>query len=112
MLGPFAILLNRGNHEDMLGISPRIEIMAEAVLGRWGKNLALRLPVNVARAARLEIGERVEVEIRDSEIVIRRRVPRFSAAQLFKGKSAKYWRAAYADSFDWGEDVGREVVQE
>ena len=86
--------------------------MAEAVLGKWGKNLALRLPVNVARAARLEIGERVEVELRDSEIVIRRRAPRFGAAQLFKGRSAKYWRAAYAGAFDWGADAGREVVEE
>ena len=86
--------------------------MAEAVLGKWGKNLALRLPANVARAARLEIGERVELEVRDSEIVIRRRAPRFSAEQLFKGKSAKYWRAAYAGAFDWGADVGREVVEE
>ena len=86
--------------------------MAEAVLGKWGKNLALRLPANVAKAACLEVGERVEVDIRDSEIVIRRRVPRFTAAQLFKGRSAKYWRAAYADAFDWGADVGRELVEE
>lgn len=86
--------------------------MAEAVLGKWGKNLALRLPMNVAKAARLEIGERVEVEIRDSEIVIRRRAPRFTDAQLFKGKSAKHWRAAYARAFNWGDDIGREVVEE
>jgi len=86
--------------------------MAEAVLGKWGKNLALRLPANVARAARLEIGERVDVEVRDSEIVIRRRAPRFSAAQLFKGKTAKFWRAAYAGAFDWGVELGREVVEE
>ena len=86
--------------------------MAEAVLGKLGKNLALRLPANVAREARLEIGERVEVEVRDSEIVIRRHAPRFTAAQLFKGKTAKYWRDAYAGAFDWGVDVGREEVDE
>src|SRR5262249_23537133 len=97
----------------MLGISLRgSTLMAEAVLGKWGKNLALDFPANVAKAARLEIGERVEVEMRDSEIVIRRPAPRFTDAQLFKGKSAKYWRDAYAGAFDWGADVGREVVEE
>ena len=28
------------------------------------------------------------------------------------GKSPKEWRAAYAGAFDWGSDVGREVVEE
>lgn len=46
--------------------------MSRAKIGRWGKNLAIRVPVAVAKAAHLNEGENVEVEIRDHDIVIRR----------------------------------------
>jgi len=46
--------------------------MSQSKVGRWGKNLAIRVPVAVAKAARLSEGENVEVEIRDHDIVIRR----------------------------------------
>ena len=38
--------------------------------------------------------------------------PQFSLAELFQGKSAAEWRAQYAGAYDWGPDVGREVVDE
>lgn len=86
--------------------------MAQATVGKWGKNLAVRLPGEVARAARLSGGERVEVETLGGDIVIRRAAPHFTLEELFKGKSPKQWRAAYAGAFDWGPDVGREIVEE
>jgi len=46
--------------------------MAQAILGRWGRNLALRLPLEVVKAADLHTGERVEVETRGNDIVIRK----------------------------------------
>lgn len=46
--------------------------MSQAIIGKWGKNLAVRLPVEVARAAGLVDGERVQIEARDGDIVIRR----------------------------------------
>ncbi len=46
--------------------------MSRVTIGRWGKNLALRVPSRVARAAGLNEGEQVELEARDSDIVIRR----------------------------------------
>jgi antitoxin MazE len=86
--------------------------MAQATVGKWGKNLAVRVPGEIARAARLSDGERVQIEARDGDIVIRRAAPRFTLEELFKGKSPKQWRAAYAGAFDWGPDVGRESVEE
>lgn len=85
--------------------------MAQATVGKWGKNLAVRVPGEIARAARLSDGERVQIEARDGDIVIRRAAPRFTLEELFKGKSPKQWRAAYAGAFDWGPDVGRESVE-
>lgn len=84
--------------------------MSKVTVGKWGKNLAIRFPGEIAKAARLSAGERVEVETRDGEIVIRRAAPHLTLEDLFKGKSSKQWRAAYAGAFDWRSDVGREVV--
>ena len=86
--------------------------MSQAIVGRWGKSLAVRIPGEVASAARIGGGERVEVEARDGDIVIRRASPRFTVEELFRGKSPEEWRAAYAGAFDWGPDVGREAVEE
>jgi hypothetical protein len=32
--------------------------------------------------------------------------------ELFRGKTPEQWRAEYADAFDWGPDVGREIVEQ
>ena len=46
--------------------------MAQATVGKWGKNLAIRFPREIAKAARLSDGERVEIEAHDGDIVIHR----------------------------------------
>ena len=86
--------------------------MSQVIVGKWGKNLAIRFPGDIAKAVRLKDGERVEVETRNGEIVIRHAAPHFTLDDLFKGKSSKQWRAVYAEAFDWGTDVGREVVED
>jgi len=86
--------------------------MSQMVVGRWGKSLAVRIPVDVAEAAGIAEGERVEIETHDAEIVIRRAAPRFTLDELFRGKTPEEWRALYADAYDWGPDVGREIVEE
>ncbi len=46
--------------------------MTKVTVGRWGKSLALRMPLDVVQASGLADGEQVEIELRDGEIVIRR----------------------------------------
>jgi antitoxin MazE len=84
----------------------------QALVGKWGKNLAVRLPGQIAKAAGLTNGEHVEIQARDGDIVIRRPIPRFNLEDLFKGKSTREWRRVYAAAFDWGSDAGREIVEE
>jgi AbrB family looped-hinge helix DNA binding protein len=48
------------------------QAMTQAIVGKWGKNLAVRVPVEVAEKSGLSEGERVEIETRDGDIVIRR----------------------------------------
>ena len=86
--------------------------MSEVTVGKWGKNLAIRFPGRIAKAARLSDGERVEIDTLDGDIVIRRAVPHFTLEELFRGNSPRKWRAAYAKAFDWGADAGREIVEE
>lgn len=86
--------------------------MSEATVGRWGRSLAVRIPEAIAAAAGIHEGERVEIEAQEGDIVIRRAAPRFTLAELFHGKTPEEWRSEYAGAYDWGPDVGREIVDE
>jgi antitoxin MazE len=86
--------------------------MSQTTVGKWGRDLAIRLPSDIVTATRLSNGERVEIEARDGDIVIRRAAPAITLERLFQGKSPEEWRAAYAGAFEWGSDMGREVVEE
>ena len=86
--------------------------MTHAILGRWGKNLALRLPHEVASELHLREGERVEVVTGPGQIVIRRAKPRYTPDELFAGKSPSEWRSIYANAHEWGADLGQENVEE
>ncbi len=86
--------------------------MVQVRIGKWGNNLAVRLPGEVADALRWREGERVEVETQDGNVVIRRTAARVALADLFRGKTAEAWRADYAGAYEWGPDVGREIVPE
>jgi antitoxin component of MazEF toxin-antitoxin module len=86
--------------------------MAHARVGRWGKSLAVRLPTQVATSLGLQEGDRVEVLTREGEAVVRRLEPALTAESLFEGRSSDEWRAFYEDCYDWGPDIGREIVDE
>lgn len=86
--------------------------MAQVTIGKLGKNLAIRLPGEIVKAAGLSDGERVEVETKGGNIFIHRAIPHFSLDELFQGKSAKEWRTIYADAYDCGPDVGSELIEE
>jgi antitoxin component of MazEF toxin-antitoxin module len=86
--------------------------MPQATVGRWGRNLAVRIPGEIASAAGIREGQRVEIAAQDGEVVIRPAAPQFTLEELFRGKSAEEWRRAYAEAYEWGPDIGRESVEE
>jgi antitoxin MazE len=86
--------------------------MTHVTVGRWGKNLAVRLPGNIARAVGLAEGQRVEIESRDGEVILRRVAHDVTLDQLFHGRTRAEWLADYANAYDWGPDVGRERIEE
>jgi len=86
--------------------------MARAIVGRWGKNLAIRFPTDIAKAAGLGDGQRVEIVSARDAIVIRKVKVEETAESMFAGKSPQAWRAMYRGAYDWGSDRGRERVDE
>lgn len=51
-------------------------------------------------------------QARDTDIVIRRAVPRLTIEEMFRGKSRQEWRKEYAPDYDWVAEAGREIVDE
>jgi antitoxin component of MazEF toxin-antitoxin module len=88
------------------------DTVTHAIIGRWGKNLALRFPNEIAGKLSLREGDRLEIEAGPDQIVIRRAKPHYTLEEMFAGKSPAEWREIYADAYDWGPDVGREIVDE
>jgi antitoxin component of MazEF toxin-antitoxin module len=75
--------------------------MARITVRRWGKNLAIRFPNDIAKAAGLDKGQRVEVLSQKGEIIIRRMSFEITVDDLFRGKSPEAWRKIYSDACDW-----------
>jgi antitoxin MazE len=46
--------------------------MAQVTVGKWGKHLAIRFLRETSRTAGISDGERLQIEVRDGEIVISR----------------------------------------
>lgn len=86
--------------------------MSHALIGRWGKNLAIRFPSDIAKAAGFSEGERVEIVSSQDAVLIRKLPPKLTAESLFVGKPPEEWRALYHLAYDWGPDRGRERVEE
>jgi antitoxin component of MazEF toxin-antitoxin module len=86
--------------------------MSRAIIGRWGKNLAIRFPAEVAEAVGFKDGERVELLPHAGEVVIRRLAPALTIEDIFRDKKPEEWRRLYAGAYDWGDDRGREIVEE
>jgi antitoxin component of MazEF toxin-antitoxin module len=66
--------------------------MTQVTIGKWGTNLAVRLPGAIVRAAGLHAGERVEIEAQEDAIIIRRVEPRATLEAMFAGQSPEDWR--------------------
>ena len=82
--------------------------MSKAVVGKWGKNLAVRIPSEVVRASGLSEGEPVEIEMHDSDIVIRRAAADARAAE----QAAAEEIMAEAENYSLGDISIRELLEE
>ncbi len=86
--------------------------MPHAIIGRWGKNLAIRFLADIAEAAGFTDGERVEIAASKDEVVIRKLPAEATVDAIFAGKPPQDWRALYCEAYEWGPDRGRERIEE
>lgn len=68
--------------------------MSEVVVAKSGKNLAIRVPHEIARSLGLSDGESVEIEATDGDIVIRRRTAKAAARRDAQAAVAEIIAAA------------------
>ena len=78
----------------------------QATISRWGNSLGLRIPKDIATALGLADGARVELQAEGDRIVISVARPRYRLEDLLIGMTPE----AMHQIFDWGPDVGREIV--
>jgi antitoxin component of MazEF toxin-antitoxin module len=84
--------------------------MSQVIVGKWGKNLAVRVPGDVVRASGLSDGEQVEIEAQNGDIVIRRRAARARAQNDAEAAAAEIIRDSKSHSLG-GVSI-RELLEE
>lgn len=86
--------------------------MTQVTVGKWDGNLAVALPAELVQAIDLRAGECLDIEAQHDTITIRRSQPSSSFTDLFRGRTQEEWRAEYAAAYEWGPDVGQEIIPE
>jgi antitoxin component of MazEF toxin-antitoxin module len=84
--------------------------MAGVIVGRWGKNLAIRVPAEVAETTGLSDGERVEIEVQGGDILVRRQSARALARKQAEEAAAEI--IAESKSYSLGGISIRELIDE
>jgi antitoxin component of MazEF toxin-antitoxin module len=74
--------------------------MSRVIVRKWGRNLAIRVPVDVARASGLSDGEEVEIEARGGAVLIRRDADRARARSDAEAAAAEIIRESKSHSLN------------
>ncbi len=75
-------------------------------LSRWGNSLGMRIPKELATRFALTEGAQVDIEADGERIVISLPRPKYRIEDLVADMTHDNIRQA----FDWGPDVGREII--
>jgi len=77
-------------------------------ISRWGNSLGLRLPRALAQQMGVSEGQKVNVTAEGGRLVVEPVSPRYRLEDL----TADMTPEAMRDAFDWGDDVGGEIVDD
>jgi antitoxin MazE len=73
---------------------------------KWGNSLGLRLPRSLASQAGVTEGQRVSIVADGDRLIIQAAARRYRIEDLVADMSP----SAAHEAFDWGDDVGREII--
>ena len=79
-----------------------------AKIQKWGNSQGLRLTKNLLADAQLEVGDEVDINVKDG-IMIVTPVKRIRGRHNLKDLVAGIPEDYQTDEIDWGEPVGKEV---
>ena len=77
-------------------------------ISKWGNSLGLRLPKTLARKIGVSAGQSVELVLDGERLIIEPTNP----AQRLEDLLVNMTPGSMGEAFDWGEDAGREAVDE
>lgn len=80
----------------------------QAQLSKWGNSLGLRLPRALAEHIGVREGDRVEISADGPRLIIEPVRPSYVLSDLLVNMTPEAMREA----FDWGEDAGRERMDD
>ena len=75
---------------------------------KWGNSQGLRLAKSVIEDARLEVGDEVDVAVRDGIIVVAP-TKKIRGRYRLEDLVAQIPKDYHASEVDWGEPIGKEV---
>ena len=82
--------------------------MTRIVVGRWGRNLALRIPAEIAAEVGVLEGEKVDIEVSDGAIHVRRAGRQDTADALEAAEAI----LAEAQDFSFGDLSPRDLIDD
>jgi len=80
----------------------------QVLLSKWGNSLGLRLPKALTAEIGMSEGQKVEVRVEGGRIIVEpvRKTP--TLEQMMENVTPEAMREAW----DWGDDMGREIVDD
>ena len=77
-------------------------------IAKWGNSLGLRLPRSMASQIGVEAGSQVEILAEGDHLIVRSAAARWTLDDVLANMTPE----AMGEAFDWGEDVGRERIDD
>jgi antitoxin MazE len=77
-------------------------------LAKWGNSIGLRLPRALALQIGVREGQKVNVIVEGARLIVEPVAPAWRLEDLLQGMTPE----AMGEAFDWGDDRGREVVDD
>ena len=75
---------------------------------KWGNSLGLRIPRSLAQQTGISEGQRVDINVDGANLVVMPAKPLWKLDDLLINMTPE----AMSDAFSWGEDQGREAVDD
>ena len=80
----------------------------QVLLSKWGNSLGLRLPKALTAEIGVSEGQKVEVRAEGGRIIVEPVRKTLTLEQMMENVTPEAMREAW----DWGDDVGREIVDD